>query len=113
MLKFFNPEEELPNKEEIKIRNQKLDKVKAQYDHNYRNFILACTHKKKFNRNIYIPRIIQLGLCYTIHLLISSSLLADNPTATVFNSQGKVYNDDTDFWKKCDLFLLRMIHEHQ
>ena len=50
MLKFFEPEKEVPANQQEKIRNQKLDEVVKQYDHNYGNCILSCTHKKKFNK---------------------------------------------------------------
>ena len=55
MLKFFNPGEEVPECQWDRIKNQKLDDVTKLYDHNCRNCILACTHKKKFNQNVYIP----------------------------------------------------------
>ena len=60
MLKFFEPEEieELDDDEKERVRNQKLDEVTEKYNHNYGNCILTITHKRKFNRNIYIPAII-------------------------------------------------------
>ena len=74
MLKFFDPDEEISVEQQEQLKNQKLDAIVQQYDHNYGNCILACTHKKKFNRNVYIPGIIRAGLCYTMLLVILSGL---------------------------------------
>ena len=65
MLKFFEPDEieELPEVERDKVRAQQLDAVTETYNHNYGNCILTCTHRKKFNRNVYIPGIKRAGLC--------------------------------------------------
>ena len=46
---------------------------------------------------MYIPGIIQAGLCYTVSLIIPSDLKASNPIANTFNSQEKAYQDDQDF----------------
>ena len=73
MFRFFNPVEELPRKEEEKVKNQ------------------------KFNRNIYIPGIIQKGLCCNMSLIIPSGSSEDDLSATVFNSRDKVYNDYVNF----------------
>lgn len=113
MLKFFNPDEELPEAEENTIKNQKLDKVTEKYDHNYMNCIITCTHRKKFNSNIYILRIIKVGLFYTILLIIPSGLSTKDPYATVLNSRDKAYNDDADFRKKWYLLSMNMIYEQQ
>ena len=73
------------------------------YDHNYVNCILACTHKKKFNRNVYIPGIICAGSHYTIPIILPSGLFADNPSEEALNSI--VYNKDVAFCKKCNIFI--------
>ena len=62
MLKFFDTEEQIPETQRDKIKNQKLDGVTKCYDNNYGNCILPCTHKKKFDQNIHIPRIIHARL---------------------------------------------------
>ena len=113
MVKFFEPEEEVPANQQEKIRNQKLDEVVKQYDCNYGNCILSCTHKKKFNQSIYIPGIICAGLCYTMPLIIPSGLKSSDPSATVFNSREKAYAKDNEFKKKCDLLAMKLIYEHQ
>lgn len=69
--------------------------------------------QKKFNRNIYIPRIIQAGLCYTMPFHIPSCSSADDAVATESNSQDKDYQVNPGFRKKSDLLLMRMIYEHQ
>ena len=86
MLKFFEPEEELPETQKQRVRNQRLDDVTKQYDHNFGNCILACTHKKKSNRNVYIPGIIRAGLSYTMPLILPSGLRATDPSASILNS---------------------------
>ena len=72
MIKFFEPGEiaELPNVHRNKLKGQKLDQVTEKYDNNYGNCILVCTHKSKYNRNIYIPGVIRAGLCYTMPLIL-------------------------------------------
>ena len=96
-----------------KINNQVLDNETSKYDHNYGNCILCCTHKRKFNRNVYIPGIICAGLCYTIPLIIPSGLKISNPTTNVFNSREKAYQDDKDFCQKFKLKSIQLIYEHQ
>ena len=51
MLKFFDSAEivNMPPDMKDKINNQVLDKKTLGYGHNYGNYILCCTHKKKFN----------------------------------------------------------------
>ena len=83
------------------------------YNHNYGNCILTCTHRKKFNRNVYIPGIIRAGLCYTLPLIIPSGLPASDPSATVYTSREKAYNDDPSFRKRCDSKAMSLIYEHQ
>ena len=39
MLKFFEKDEDIPEKDWERIKKYKLDKVNLFYDHNYRNFI--------------------------------------------------------------------------
>ena len=94
MLKFFEPEEELPEDQQEQIKNQKLDEVTKHYDQNYGNCILSCTHKKKSNRNVYITGIIHAGLCYTMPLIIPSGLQSMDPHASVLNSWEKAYLSD-------------------
>ena len=70
ILKFFNPEEVVPKKERDKINNQKLDEVAELYGHTYGNYILSCTHKKKYIYiYIYILGIILAGICYMMLLI--------------------------------------------
>lgn len=107
MLKLFDPEEDSPKVQEKKIMNQKLDQVTEQCDHNYGNCIFACTHKMKFNMNIYIHWIIVAGLCNAIPLMIPSSLSADDLSATVFNLGHKLYNNYVDFWQKYNLLSVK------
>ena len=75
--------------------------------------MLACIHKKKLNRNVYIPGIIPVSLCPTMPLIIPSGLSTEDPNATVLNSVEKAYNDNSDFRKKFDWLLMMMIYEHQ
>ena len=56
--------------------------------------MLCCTHKNKFNCNIYIPGIICAGLCYTMPLIVPDGLQAFDLAATIFNSQEKAYKED-------------------
>ena len=114
MLKFFNQEdidemEKLSiwklQKQAAKIREQELNITIKKYTHNFGNCMLCCTHKNKFNCNIYITGIIQAGLCYAMHLAIPSGLKSSDPAASIFNSQEKVYKEDI-FWKSCDLKMM-------
>ena len=75
--------------------------------------MLCCTHKNKHSCNIYISGIIQAGLCYTMPLVIPSGLKASDPVANIFNSQEKMYQDDKDFRKGCDLKAMQLIYEYQ
>ena len=75
--------------------------------------MLCCTHKNKHSCNIYIPGIIQAGLCYTMPLVIPSVLQVLDPSETIFNSQEKAYQEDKDFRKSCDLKAMQLIYEHQ
>ena len=75
--------------------------------------MLCCTHKSKHNRNVYIPGIIRAGLCYTMPLIIPSGLKASDPSATIFNSKDKAYQDDKDFRKNCDAKTMQLIYEYQ
>ena len=86
MLNFLDPAEDIPECQSNCLRNQKLDSVTKQYDQNYGNFILSCTHKKQFDRNVYIPDITRAGLCYTMPLIIPSGLPLTDLSATVLNS---------------------------
>lgn len=116
MMRFFEQAEidELPVEERDKIRNQKLDDFTRTYDHNYGNYILCCTHKRKFNRNIYVPGVIRNGLCYTMPLMISRKRLpADFKEATVVNSFDKAYQEDLPFRKACDAKAVELIYKHQ
>ena len=115
MLKFFDEMEiaKMPPNMRNKINNQVLNKDTSEYDHNYGNCILCCTHKRKFNRNVYIPGIICTGLYYIMPLIIPSGLKASNPTANIFNSREKAYQDDEDFRRKCNLKSSQLIYEHQ
>ena len=113
MLTFFEPEEEVPVDQQDQIRNQKMDEVVKQYDHNYGNCILSCTHKNKFNKNVYIPGIIHARLCYTMPLIIPSGLKLSDPGESVFNSQEKAYTNDKEFKNKCDLLSMKLIYENQ
>ena len=113
MLKFFEPEEEVPANQQEKIRNQKLDEVVKQYDHNYGNCILSCTHKKKFNRNVYIPGIICAGLCYTMSLIKPSGLQSTDPHASVFNLREKTYLNNQEFKNKYNMMSMRLIYKYQ
>ena len=45
-------------------------------------------------------------------LIIPSGLKASDPTANVFNSREKAYQDDKDFRQKCDLKSVQLIYEH-
>ena len=49
---------EMPPEMQDKINNQVLNKDTSEYNHNYGNCILCCTHKRKFNKNVYITGII-------------------------------------------------------
>ena len=104
MLKFFEPDEvhDLPAAEKTKVQNQQLDQVTKQYDHNFGNCILSCTHRSKSNRNIYIPGIIRFGLCYTMPLLIPPGVVPSNhPSATPLNSLEKALDVDPVFNLQC------------
>ena len=107
MLKFFDPMEmvKMRMKPHLKnqINNQVLDDKTSNYDYNHKNCILCCTHKKKFDQNVYIPGTNCVGLFYIMPLIIPSELKTSNPTANVFNSQEKAYQDDKDLYWKCDL----------
>ena len=46
-------------------------------------------------------------------LIIPSGLKASDPTANMFNSREKAYQDDQDFSQKCDLKSVQLIYEHQ
>ena len=115
MLKFFEPDEvnELPTEERDKIKMQKLDDVTNSYNNNFGNCILSCTHKKKSNRNLYIPGIIRGGLCFTMPLMIPSGLSSRDSTATIYNSRSKAYKEDPSFCKSCKLKKLELIYEHK
>ena len=58
MLKFFEPEEKWPEDQQEQIKNQKLDDVTKQYDHNYGNCILSCTQKKVQSKCLYSRNIL-------------------------------------------------------
>lgn len=99
--------------QQVCIKTQKLYGVSKQYNHNYGNCILSCTHRKKSNQNVYIPGIICARLCYTMPLIIPSGLKSTNPGASVFNLHEKAYANDKEFKNKCDLLEMRLIYEHQ
>ena len=103
MLKFFEPGEidDLPEEQQRTLNAQELDKVTEKYNRNYGNCILACTHKRKFNRNVYIPGIIRNGLCYTMPLILRSDVPADAEGATTFTSREKAYLEDRSFRNAC------------
>ena len=112
MRKFFEPSEidDLPEEQQQRLNAQELDEVMEKYDRNYENFILCCTHKQKFNRNVYIPGVIQNGLCYIMPLILRSDIPEDADGATVFTLQEKAYLEDRSFRKacnakKCSLFV--------
>ena len=44
------------------------------FHHNFGNCILQCIHQHKQNQNLYIPGIVQIGLCYTLTIAIPSCL---------------------------------------
>ena len=116
MLKFFEPDEinDLPTPEKARVENQQLDRVTEQYDHNFGNCILSCTHRAKSNRNIYIPGIIRSGLCYTLPLLIPPGVIASNhPSATPLNSLDKALDVDPVFNLNCKQKSLKAIYEYQ
>ena len=116
MIKFFEPSEieELPPTERDKMKKQYKDEVTVNYNHNYGNCILCCTHKRKFNRNIYIPGVIRIRLCYTMPLMICRKRLpADFEEATVVNSFEKAYQDDLSYRKACDAKAVELIYKHQ
>ena len=115
MVKFFEPHKikELPMRERDKIKNQKLDEVTRNYNHNFGNCILFCTHKRKFNRNVYIPWVIRNGLCNTMPLILRSDIPADVEGATIYNSREKAYKDDLSFRKACDAKVAELIYKHQ
>ena len=115
MLKFFDELEiaEMSLEMQDTINNQVFNKVTSEYNHNYGNCILCCTHKRKFNKNVYIPGIIRAGLCCTMPLIIPSGLKASDPTANIFNSREKAYQDDKDFCRQCDLKSIQLIYDHQ
>ena len=113
MLNFFDPEKKLPEDQQEQIWNQKLDDVTKKYDQNYGNCILTCMHEKKSNQNIYIPRIICAGLCYTMLLIIPSVLQSTDPHASAFNSWEKAYSNDQEFKNKCDMLSMRLIYKYQ
>lgn len=122
ILEFFNQEkidemEELSisklKRQAAKIRKQELDSTTKNYTHNSGNCMLCCTHKNKLNRNIFIPGIIHADLCYTMPLVIPSGLKASDPVASIFNSQEKVYKDNKEFRKSCDLKMMHLIYEYQ
>ena len=114
MLEFFDPSEivKMPPYLKNQINNQVLGNKTSDYDHNYGNCILCCTHKKKFDWDVYIHWIICAGLCYTKPLMISSGLKTSDPTANFFKSQEKAYQDDKDFCQKCDLKSVQLIYKH-
>ena len=62
---------------------------------------------------MYIPGIIWAGLCYTMPLIIPSGLKASDPTANIFNSREKAYQDDKNFCRQCDLKSIQLIYDHQ
>ena len=105
MVKFFEPDEikELPVSQREKQKRQLSDSVTSSYDHNYGNCILACTHKSKSNRNIYIPGIIRSGLCYTMPLVIPPGHRSNHPEASTLNSLEYAIKHDPKFKLKCDL----------
>ena len=103
--------EELPipqlRRKAAKIKEQELDGVtKKYYNHNFDNCMLWCTHKTKFNYNVYIPGIIQTGLCYMMMLVILLGFKPSNPTVNIFNSQEKAYQEDKDSWKNSDMKIM-------
>ena len=121
-LKFFNQEEIDEMKELLipklrrqaaKIKEQELDSTTKKYTHNFSNCMVCCSHKNKFNYNIYILGIICAGLCYTMPLFIPSDLKASDPTASIFNSQEKVCKENKEFRKSCDLKMMQLIYEYQ
>lgn len=79
-----------------------LDEVTEKYNCNYRDCILVCTHKWKFNRNIYIPGMIQNGPCYTMPLILRSNVPVDRKGATFFTWREKAYYEDRSFRDACD-----------
>ena len=62
---------------------------------------------------MYIPGIIQSGLCYTLPLIIPSGLSAQDPSATIFTSREKAYQEDPSFKKLCDSKAMSLIYKHQ
>ena len=46
-------------------------------------------------------------------LIIPSGLNASDPTANIFNSREKAYQDDKDFRQQCDLKSIQLIYDHQ
>ena len=96
-----------------KIRNQQLDEVTSTYNHNFGNWILTCTHKKQYNQNVYIPGVIRAGLCYTMPLILPSTLPATDLSSTIFTSKEKAYLEDPKFKQSCDDKAMQLIYEHQ
>ena len=113
MLKFFDLDEELPEDQQEQIWNQKLDDITKQYNHNYGNCILMCTHNKKSNRNVYISGIICAGLCYTMSLIKPSGLQSTDPHASVFNLREKTYLNNQEFKNKYNMMSMRLIYKYQ
>ena len=115
MVKFFEPDEikELSSSQQAKQKRQLSDSVTSCYDHNYGNCILACTHKSKSNRNIYIPGIIRSGLCYTMPLVIPPGPRSNHPEASSLNSLEYAVKHDPTFKLKCDLKSYEAIYDYQ
>ena len=99
ILKFFEKDKDILDKDRERRKSQKLDDVTSLYDHNYGKCILQCVHKGNQNLNVYIPGIIWVGLCYTMPLVMPIGLFADDLNVNVFNSKDKAYNDDPVFQK--------------
>ena len=103
----------MPEDQQEQIKNQKLDDVTKQYDHNYGNFILSCTHKKKVQLKFLYSQnnLFWIMLYYVAHH--TSGLQSTDPHASVFNSREKAYLSNRKFKKKCDMMSISLIYEHQ
>jgi len=107
MMKFFAPNEELLQADLV---SGKVDLDNTQYNFDYGNSLLTCTHRS--SQNLNVPGVIRSGLCFTQPLIIPD-LPASHAKATIYNSKEMALRNDPVFKSKCKSKHLELIYNHQ
>ena len=90
--------EELKKKKGIDLND------KNTYNLDYGNCSLTCVHRAAKVKNIVIPRITKVGLCFTLPLILPD-LDCSHPEANVLNSFTLARRYCKDFQNQCEELL--------